>query len=895
MLALGFGATVFGQNAETDRLWSSAQSAFEDGFWERSIRDFEEYIGQTPAEDQIALAVLFQAQARAKLEEPEAGIRLLQNYLDRAGIWRTEYLYWLGELSLKADRLDDCLKFFKQVLEAPAASVDNLTKTQDRRLDACLSASRAVAKGADAESIQSFSQQYSSIFQLSSGEPTLAIVREKVRIHLILAEALLESVGPDPAALFLDKLSAEAVTAIPDALWDRLYMELLIKRKKQETAPAVEIARKLKSISESSQLEAKLSRSISLLGRALKENGNLKEALLVFQSNLNAPVAESLRREALLNIATLLIESDQADQAAERLKQFIQQYPQDPIIDLAYLTLGELYLKIYYSLKEAQTSGSTGETKVAMNLMLDPAQAAFNTLLKKFPDSQLKGKTCLNLGWIYWERGETERPRSLEMFSQAVALLEMSKDQAVAQWKLADCYFETGHYMKAIERYQQLLQDYEYSDSIREEIFPNALYQIILASVALGDLEQAQITMNDMLLKFSNGSLSDQSLLLVGRAYTRQGRPEYGRSILELLKKRYPNSPFIGEADLAIAKTYAEEKEWSKALGLFEKWIETHAESPALAQAEYNRALCYATMNDKEQALKLFQLIDKKYPTHPITRLARLWVADHYFNERNFILAEASYRKLFETDAETSPVLRDQARMMAGRAAFALQEFDRAAVHFKTIVETGTESFRPQALFAYGDVLLRRPSTNPASPLENYAAAREVFEQIPRSYPKNPIAAAALGQIGNCYLQEAARDNSLYEKAALAYSEAIRAEVSDISTRSQAEIGLAKSYEKQSAMISSTQRKTNLIQQALDHYLNVLYGNNLKPGEVPNPLWIKEAGLAAARLLESREDWLQVTRIYKRLSALDPQSRASFERKLSDAQKRLLAGKSDLE
>jgi len=151
-----------------------------------------------------------------------------------------------------------------------------------------------------------------------------------------------------------------------------------------------------------------------------------------------------------------------------------------------------------------------------------------------------------------------------------------------------------------------------------------------------------------MLLKFSNGSLSDQSLLLVGRAYTRQGRPEYGRSILELLKKRYPNSPFIGEADLAIAKTYAEEKEWSKALSLFEKWIETHPESPVLVQAEYNRALCYATMNNKEQALKLFQLIDKKHPTHPITRLARLWVADYYFNERNFILAEASYRKLFE-------------------------------------------------------------------------------------------------------------------------------------------------------------------------------------------------------------------------------------------------------
>lgn len=877
--------------SDAEQLWTAAFSAFEDGFWDRAIRDFDEYVRQASDEPAISRALLFQARARSKKGEPEAGIRILQNRLDATLEWRMEYFYWLGMLNLDAGRAQESLNFLERVLkpgENEATPVpESSTLPTDRKLDACLAASRALRSLGDVDRIQAFVANYSSLYQITSSEPSLENVGVKIRIQNQLAEGIFETKGPAGALTFLESADLEALKAFPDALWDHKLLRFKIAREIGENAMALELARELKTLSETPELISRKNQANSFLGAALKEFGDLEAARQVFESNLGPTIDENLRREALLNISTILIESNQADLAAERLKEFIRSYPSDPILDLAQLTLGELYLKIYYRLKDEQAGAAQGEIKIAMGLMLDPARDAFQKALDQYPNSPLVGKACLNLGWVYWEKGPEFLSKSLEMFSRATGALAISKDQAIAQLKLADCYFQTGQYIRAIERYQQLLRDYEFSPSIREEIFPNALYQIILASISLGDLDQAQITMNDMLLKFRDGKLSDQSLLLVGKAYTQQGKPEYGRSILELMKKNYPQSTLLIEADLAIAHTYSEEQSWKKAVEAYDQWIQNHQESGLLPQAHYQRALCFSGMGDTDQALKSFQLMDRQFPKDSLTALARLWIADHYFNQRDFLLAEASYRKLFESETEITPTLKDQARMMAGRAAFALQEFDRAANHFKTIVESGTEAFKPQALFAYGDVLLRRPQTNPAAPLEHYATAREFFEQIPRNYPKRAISAAALGQIGNCYLQEAALDSSKYDQAVVAYSEAMRSELADVSVRSQAEIGLAKVFEKQSAKASAPEMAKDWMDQALERYLNVLYGKNLRSGETPNPLWIKEAGLAAARVLENRGDWLQLTRIYERLGAMDPQSKSAFARKLADARRKL--------
>ena len=68
-----------------------------------------------------------------------------------------------------------------------------------------------------------------------------------------------------------------------------------------------------------------------------------------------------------------------------------------------------------------------------------------------------------------------------------------------------------------------------------------------------------------------------------------------------------------------------------------------------------------------------------------------------------------------------------------------------------------------------------------------------------------------------------------------------------------------------------------MLNAALDRYLNVVYGKNLRDGERPDPFWIKEAGLAAARVLETRGQWNESINLYRRLQDLVPSLRPVLE------------------
>ena len=83
-----------------------------------------------------------------------------------------------------------------------------------------------------------------------------------------------------------------------------------------------------------------------------------------------------------------------------------------------------------------------------------------------------------------------------------------------------------------------------------------------------------------------------------------------------------------------------------------------------------------------------------------------------------------------------------------------------------------------------------------------------------------------------------------------------------------------------------------LLQSALNHYLDVLYfDKDLKEGEKPDPFWVKKAGLEAARLAESRQEWAQAIKIYERLRALMPALGSTLDKKTAKAAEQLTRAK----
>ena len=77
----------------------------------------------------------------------------------------------------------------------------------------------------------------------------------------------------------------------------------------------------------------------------------------------------------------------------------------------------------------------------------------------------------------------------------------------------------------------------------------------------------------------------------------------------------------------------------------------------------------------------------------------------------------------------------------------------------------------------------------------------------------------------------------------------------------------------------------------LDHYLNVVYGNNLRDGEKPDPFWLKEAALAAAKIAETQKKWERAIDLYSRLQQMLPPLREGLEKKIALAREQLAVEK----
>ena len=224
--------------------------------------------------------------------------------------------------------------------------------------------------------------------------------------------------------------------------------------------------------------------------------------------------------------------------------------------------------------------------------------------------------------------------------------------------------------------------------------------------------------------------------------------------------------------------------------------------------------------------------------------------------------------------------------MMAGRAAFMRQGYKDAANYFKSLIDRLIALNRPsplipQAYFALADTYMSSPAAvlGSTNALDGYKEAIGILDRITREYPANPLAPLAWGQMGICYLQLASADTNNYERAALSFTNALKSEVADVKCRSIAEVGLAKVLEKQSEQAPATER-TRLLNEAFRHYWNVVDGKVLEENESADPVGLKEAAMAAARLAETLQRWDEAANLYQKLTRWAPPLRKTLESKL---------------
>ncbi|MDQ6631002.1 MAG: tetratricopeptide repeat protein, partial [Verrucomicrobiota bacterium] len=558
----------------------------------------------------------------------------------------------------------------------------------------------------------------------------------------------------------------------------------------------------------------------------------------------------------------------------QRLENFIEQNPRDPTLDLARLTLGELQLKEYFAGWEKK---GTNRLRPTLTNGVQLALTNFNRVIAEFPQSPLLGKAWLLRGWCFWR--DEKNVEAKASFAEAVARLPFSEDLAVARFKLADAQFKAGDFSGAMTNYDWVIQNNAKLEQVKTELLEPALYQMVRASLEQGDQSAAQKALRTILDLFPNRRTAERSLLLIGQDLTRQEMSDQARVLFSDFAKRFPDSPLAPELELAIAQTYIQEKNWPVVLEKYDQWVARFTNETLLPQVEFSRALTIARAGNETNALSLFTNFVGRFPSNSLTPLAQNWVADFYFNREQFAEAQKNYQRIYENFHPPSD-LAGEARMMAGRAAYARQGFKEARDQFLALInDTNTPPpVLAQTYFALGDTIFAQFLESTNKPMEIFAEAITAFTKITTDFPNNILAPLAWGRLGDCHFQWASLKSDPKEFAAAtnAYEKLLNSPLAGPASRNKAAVRLGMIFEPSQP------------EAALRYYAKVIYA-----GEESDPQWLKEAGLAAGKLCENQAQWTQAIQIYNRVLAALPALKPVLEKKILAAQTRIELQKSD--
>jgi tetratricopeptide (TPR) repeat protein len=398
----------------------------------------------------------------------------------------------------------------------------------------------------------------------------------------------------------------------------------------------------------------------------------------------------------------------------------------------------------------------------------------------------------------------------------------------------------------------------------------------------LNHLPEAAEAMRQILQSYSDTPFADKSVLLLGQQLSSAGQPRKARELFVDFGKRFSDSPLLPQVDLALARSHAQERNWDAAVRAYDQWVARYPADQLRPQAEFSRGWSYFQAGRDTNALVVFTNLLAEFPTHQLAASALRWVADFYYRQSDFENAEKHYQLLFQSTNWPVTNLTYDARMLAGRAAFARQGYKSAAQYFRDLINDNNcncPDLDAEAWFALGDTMILQDPEPGKTSSHKFDEAIVVFKKIPDLHPTNQLVPRAWGAIANCYFQMAASDPKYYDNAKEIYQKVLRdLPNADVSTRSQAEIGLGAVLEHQ-ARLGGTADPEPLLDAAFDHYMNVLSGK-ISGDEQGDIVWIKKAGLEAARLAEERKQWDVAVNIYNNISTLIPSSRQSLQRKI---------------
>ncbi len=844
-------------------VFSAAARLFETHIFNLAESSFGNFVATYTNSPLRPQAILFEARARYFQSNYVGAIDLLQKNMTTANGQADEYQYWIAQsLYNKPDHQAAADAFGVMLQKFPNSA---------HRLDAAFFQGKAYSLLNNWPKVIELFEKTDSPFQTAARlQPDNALA---VDGFLLLAEAFFHEHRNSDAEQVVRAIRVDP--SMKKANWERYYLLCRVQFAAGKTEAAlINTAPMLKAATGDRTWTAE---SKYLEGQILEKLERFPEALQSYTNNLAEDVPAPILRQSLFKTIDLMLKLGQNDDAIRRLETFIEQRPNDPSLDVARLSLGEL------DLRAADAARTNADASTSPTRLIQLATTNFDRLIADYPQSPLRGKAHLDRGWCCWLVGQIAGAQT--NFIEALQRLPASEDASIARFKLADTQFSQSNYVAALTNYNMVVQSADSLPQIKEGLFDQALYQIVRCAIATGDEKTASAAADKIQALYPNSLFTDRALLLYGEDLNRRRNYGEARNTFSRLLEKFPNTTVRPQVQLAIARSYAQESMWTDAAAQYDQWVAKFPAHPLLPQAEFSRALAYDKAGNETNAFVLFTNFVARFPSNTFAPWAQNWIADYYFNEESYVFADKAYQELYQK-YPTAGELAYQARLMAGRSALAGQRPPDAATYFLDLIND-TNAPAPivaKARFALGDTKqqqYRDSLKDPVNCTNFFKEALASFSALTNGTPTNALAPLAMGRLGDCcYGWAIDKNDPTYFDAAIAnYSSAVAMPQATIETRSQAEVGIGHCYVAQGEL-----------DLALEHYCKVIPDFTDDPTHFSS-FWAKEAAVAAAGICETRQEWDKAVNLYTRTRNLFPSLKTALDKKIALAQQHKTAAK----
>lgn len=717
----------------------------------------------------------------------------------------------------------------------------------------------------------------------TTGDPRATTLRLKGQ--LLLAETWLKLEEFERTKGVLDGIPDWSLS--DELVWRREFLLTQLLLKEGDLVEARQSASRLLAWARSIESVDWIAESVALKGDVLRANGQFEAALETYQENLATFIPESRRREARLKIIELNLLNEETWTVLDLLSSMLLQQPSDASLDIVLLTLGELNLKQYYGKVKPPESGASLSSSPGDLLMV--ARRHIDTLLADYPISVYRNRAYYALGWCLWELGEY--PLSLEAFVQASDGLEKSVEHAECLFKQGDIQLKMGDAKAALIHYSRLLSEYEHYEDVRGLLFDQVLYQTLRAAILADNLEDATAAAQKIIELYPNGPLTQRSRLLLGQRLVHVDKVSEARDVFEDLVEQFGQFPLRAEVDLALAHAFEQESSWTSALTAYELWLETYEDHAERARVEYALAWVHDRLGNDERALALFQQFVRVHDQHEFVPLAQNWIADYYFNRGKFKEATTAYSKIANELSQSKTAQRQQSILMMAKCQFRLGDFAKVIAFLAPIKnefdnsEPADKDFAGEVILCLGDAYFayaRQAKPGSQESVGRASAATNAYIAVLSVHRPNRWEAEAWGRSGDLeyYLGED------YPEAIRVYGLALGFNEVSISMRSQLEYSLGQVKERMAETLPEGQ-KMKLNEEALQHFLNIVYLKNLKRGENPDAFWIRKSGVKVMEMLERTRNWEQAKNFSEYLTELMPSQKDEWLRMMTQWNQRL--------